>query len=137
MVGESSEERVAGGGLLHRRALLRWSVGGASGLMAGEAGAQLGPSGSMLEPGAPLSPLGARGAAAERIRRIVPELPFPGTGSSRTPLQFLEGTVTPNDVHFERHHNGIPTIEAGTHELLLRDRCRARNAASQRSPDRL
>lgn len=119
MVADIDDERVAGGGLLHRRALLRWGGAGAAGLMAGEASALLGSPASTLEPGAPLSPLGVRGAAAGRIRRIVPDLPFPGTGSSRTPLQLLEGTITPNDVHFERHHNGIPAIEAGAHELLL------------------
>lgn len=37
-MGESSEERVAGGGLLHRRTFLRWSVAGAgelNGLLSG------------------------------------------------------------------------------------------------------
>src|SRR4051794_7596784 len=32
----------------------------------------------------------------------------PGTGTSRTPIQSLEGTITPNGLHFERHHNGVP-----------------------------
>jgi sulfane dehydrogenase subunit SoxC len=40
-------------------------------------------------------------------------------GNSLTPLQELTGTVTPSDLHFERHHAGIPTIDPARHALLL------------------
>ena len=43
----------------------------------------------------------------------------PGTGSSRTPLQDLYGTITPSSLHFERHHSGVPKIDPNVHELLL------------------
>ena len=43
----------------------------------------------------------------------------PGAGSSRTPHQSLEGTITPNGLHFERHHNGVPDIDPAKHELLI------------------
>ena len=43
----------------------------------------------------------------------------PGAGASRTPLQALEGTVTPNGLHFERHHNGVPDIDPARHHLLI------------------
>jgi sulfane dehydrogenase subunit SoxC len=43
----------------------------------------------------------------------------PGTGSSRTPHQALEGTITPSGLHFERHHNGVPDIDPSKHELLI------------------
>ncbi|MDQ6612548.1 MAG: sulfite dehydrogenase [Gemmatimonadota bacterium] len=33
------------------------------------------------------------------------------TGSTHTPLQALQGTITPSDLHFQRHHNGIPLID--------------------------
>ncbi|GAB3891818.1 sulfite dehydrogenase [Spirosoma agri] len=39
--------------------------------------------------------------------------------SSRTPLQDLHGTITPSDLHFERHHNGVPAINPATYELLI------------------
>ena len=39
--------------------------------------------------------------------------------SSRTPLQDLYGTITPSDLHFERHHGGIPTIDPNKYELLI------------------
>ena len=38
---------------------------------------------------------------------------------SGTPLQNLHGTITPSDLHFERHHAGIPTIDPARHELLV------------------
>lgn len=38
---------------------------------------------------------------------------------SMTPLQKLHGTITPADLHFERHHAGVPAIEAANHELLI------------------
>ncbi|MEW5916390.1 MAG: sulfite dehydrogenase [Gemmatimonadota bacterium] len=41
------------------------------------------------------------------------------TGNSLTPLQELNGTITPSDLHFERHHAGIPTIDPARHRLLL------------------
>lgn len=39
--------------------------------------------------------------------------------SSRTPLQDLFGTITPSDLHFERHHGGVPTIDPHRYELLI------------------
>jgi sulfane dehydrogenase subunit SoxC len=43
----------------------------------------------------------------------------PGAGASRTPLQDLEGTITPNGLHFEHHHNGVPDIDPAKHPLLV------------------
>ena len=74
---------------------------------------------SMQTPGAALSGFGGRDRSDDGLQRIVPDLPFPGTGSSRTPLQLLKGTITPNGLHFERHHNGVPAIDPATHELLV------------------
>jgi hypothetical protein len=36
-------------------------------------------------------------------------------GRSPTPLQDLTGTITPSDLHFERHHAGIPTLDPERH----------------------
>jgi sulfane dehydrogenase subunit SoxC len=41
------------------------------------------------------------------------------TGSSLTPLQHLSGTITPADLHFERHHAGVPAIDPSAHTLLV------------------
>ena len=42
-----------------------------------------------------------------------------GPGSVRSPLQFLEGMITPNGLHFERSHNGIPDIDPAEHKLVI------------------
>lgn len=39
--------------------------------------------------------------------------------SSRTPLQDLYSTITPSDLHYERHHAGIPNIDPKNYELLI------------------
>ncbi len=63
--------------------------------------------------GAASSELGARSAHEPLVRGAV-------TGSSsRTPLQDLHGMITPSDVHFERHHGGIPTIDPDQYRLLV------------------
>ena len=43
----------------------------------------------------------------------------PSATSSRTPLQDLRGTITPADLHFERHHGGVPEIDPDRYELLI------------------
>ena len=67
-------------------------------------------------PGRFVSELGQR-APAEQPRRLrrVEAL----SSSSRTPLQDLMGVVTPADLHFERHHGGVPQIVSENHELLV------------------
>ena len=42
-----------------------------------------------------------------------------GRTSSLTPLQDLEGIITPADLHFERHHGGVPAIDPATYSLLI------------------
>ena len=39
--------------------------------------------------------------------------------SSRTPLQDLFGSITPSDLHFQRHHGGVPAIDPRRYELLI------------------
>ena len=67
-------------------------------------------------PGSVVSELGQR-APAEQPRRLLrsPAL----SSSSRTPHQDLYGIITPADLHFERHHAGVPDIRAEDHELLV------------------
>jgi len=36
-----------------------------------------------------------------------------------TPLQYLHGTMTPNGLHFERLHAGVPDIDPAQHRLLV------------------
>ncbi len=39
--------------------------------------------------------------------------------SSLTPLQDLDGIITPSDLHFERHHGGVPAIDPQQYSLLI------------------
>jgi sulfane dehydrogenase subunit SoxC len=55
----------------------------------------------------------------EKAARDAKESPTPGTGSTRTPLQDLDGMITPSSLHFERHHAGVPDLDAATHEILV------------------
>lgn len=38
---------------------------------------------------------------------------------SMTPLQHQHGTVTPNGLIYERHHNGVPDIDPGQHRFAI------------------
>ena len=42
-----------------------------------------------------------------------------GAGVSFTPLEHLDGIITPSRLHFERHHSGIPTINPDKHQLFI------------------
>lgn len=70
------------------------------------------------ELGDPRRPYGER-SAFENATRTFGASVTPGTGSSRTPLQDLYGTITPSALHFERHHSGVPKIDPNGYELLL------------------
>ena len=39
--------------------------------------------------------------------------------SSLSPLQDLDGIITPSDLHFERHHGGVPAIDPQRYSLLI------------------
>ena len=70
------------------------------------------------EQGLPLSPVG------ERSRFVILGRTFAANTTtlaswSFTPLQHLHGTITPSDLHFERHHGGVPIISPDDHTLLV------------------
>ncbi len=47
--------------------------------------------------------------------------PYPTrkAAASLTPLQDLHGVITPNGLHYERHHSGVPAIDPNDHRLLI------------------
>lgn len=63
-------------------------------------------------PGTSPSPYGGR-ARFEQAQRS------PTATHSLTPHQSLHGIITPSALHFERHHNGVPTIDPNRHRLLI------------------
>jgi sulfane dehydrogenase subunit SoxC len=65
--------------------------------------------------GLPTSALGARSPFVKPMRDPTGQT----VGSSNTPLEALTGPITPSDLHFERHHAGIPVIDPARHQLLI------------------
>jgi sulfane dehydrogenase subunit SoxC len=53
------------------------------------------------------------------IRRMRGAVAFPTAASTGTPLQDLYGIITPNGLHYERHHAGVPQIDPDAHRLLI------------------
>jgi sulfane dehydrogenase subunit SoxC len=43
----------------------------------------------------------------------------PARSATFTPLQELDGIITPSDLHFERHHAGVPAIDPQQYSLLV------------------
>jgi sulfane dehydrogenase subunit SoxC len=43
----------------------------------------------------------------------------PGTGSARSPIEALEGIITPSSLHSDRSHSGTPDIDPKLHKLLV------------------
>ena len=126
MANHDDLQPAAGNGLLHRRLFL---TGGAA--VAGAAGlALLTPRAAPAQPpavpawsttpGPGAHGYGQRSRFEDGVQRSAGGSPgAPGAGASRTPLEQLEGIITPNALHFERHHNGIPDIDPDQHRLLI------------------
>src|SRR5260370_4747923 len=53
------------------------------------------------------------------VKNIPKNLPQYLSASGRTPLQDLDGIITPNGLFYERHHGGVPPIHPAQHRLML------------------
>jgi len=53
------------------------------------------------------------------VKNIPKDLPQYLSASGRTPLQDLDGIITPNGLFYERHHAGVPAIDPAQHRLML------------------
>jgi len=53
------------------------------------------------------------------IRNVPKNLKQYTSSASRTPLQELDGIITPNGLFYERHHGGIPEIDPAQHRLMI------------------
>lgn len=116
-------QQVAGNGLLDRRGLFRAGAAVAAGAgLASSASAEkpLQVEPWMREVGAPFVSYGQPSHFEDRVTRTFAASPgTTGTGASRAPLHALEGMITPNGLHFERSHAGIPDIDPNAHQLLV------------------
>lgn len=112
-------ESLSPSGFPERRAFLHQAALGAAGL--GGAGlAYAKEPDSWKVPGSGFSNYGEADVENNKVIRWISANPaVPGEGVSWTPLHDLEGTITPNGLHFERHHNGVPAIDADTWSIAI------------------
>ena len=76
---------------------------------------------SMKAPGTGMSEYGNPAKYEAKVTRtLIRSQPgTTGSGASRTPLEALDGMLTPSGLHFERHHSGVPDIDPAAHRLLI------------------
>ena len=107
---------------ISRRAALLAGTGGVIGAARGLAGQSAEQAGRVRVPDDPTKVQGPNGTDVggrspfEQPKRI--SLNERRT-SSQSPLQDLDGIITPSDLHFERHHGGVPTIDPRQYSLLI------------------
>ena len=118
-------QAVAGNGLLHRRAFMR---GGSAlaGAMLGytlvpaASGQQLTDDAWSLGPGAVVPDVGVRSRFEKNVVRTLSNPKAePRTQHARTPHHLLNGTFTPNSMHFVISHAGDPDIDPDKHRLVI------------------
>ena len=119
---EQRFEHAAGNGLLSRRVFLEGALlAGAAGSTAASAEPLAVPR-WMTEPGAQFSGYGQPSRFEAKVARGIAPAPNPATegiGTARTPLQLLNGMITPNGLHFDRSHSGTPDIDPAQHRLVI------------------
>ena len=73
-----------------------------------------------LGPGVVAKPYGDPSDFEDLQRRTVPWLTVDAASSiSMTPLQDLDGIITPSGVVFERYHGGVPNVNPDQHRLII------------------
>jgi sulfane dehydrogenase subunit SoxC len=88
--------------------------------LAGAATAPLGIPSWTTEQGRPLSGYGSPSKYESGVvRRTVDRTPTLTAAWNVTPLQDLHGIITPNGLHFERNHGGVPDIDPAQHRLVI------------------
>jgi sulfane dehydrogenase subunit SoxC len=75
----------------------------------------------MKSPGAGFNEYGAPAKYEGKVTRtLIRSQPgTTGSGAARTPLEALDGMITPSGLHFERSHSGVPDIDPDQHRLLV------------------
>ncbi len=124
--------QVAGNGLLDRRLFLKkglqfgaiTTLASTTSLAAAKSATQSNIEPDKLpwmhEPGKSFSIYGTPSSFEDNVVRYPsPNELVSGNGVSWTPLHLMEGSITPNGLHYERHHNGVPQINPKEHRLLI------------------
>jgi sulfane dehydrogenase subunit SoxC len=122
-------DRDVRGPRLSRRRLLALTSSAAAALALGQPGSAQSPaSGTSPSPSSPTDPTKVQGAPISHLgnrspfvhlERTFADNPTRTASWSLTPLQDLNGIITPSGLHFECHHAGVPTIDPAKHRLLI------------------
>ena len=118
-------EAVAGNGLLDRRAFLRSGTAVAGAMMGytfvrSAAAERLAEEPWSLAPGGISRPYEQRSHFEEKIVRTLSNPNGePRTSHARTPHHLVNGTITPNGLHFTIVHSGTPDIDPDKHRLVI------------------
>src|SRR5450631_109071 len=120
-------EAAAGNGLIDRRALLGRGMAFAGAMSAG-----IGPSAAAagaepladdpwsMEVGDPMPLYQAPSKFETKVARTLSNPNHePRNSHARTPHHLLEGTTTPNGLHFAINHAGVPNIDPDKHRLVI------------------
>src|SRR5437762_5169892 len=118
-------EIAAGNGLLHRRAFLT-SGAALAAAMTGYtlsepvAAQQLTDAPWSTKPGIPIPEYGVSSSFEKGVSRTLTNPKGePRTQHARTPHHLLNGTFTPNGLHFVISHSGAPDIDPAKHRLVI------------------
>jgi sulfane dehydrogenase subunit SoxC len=111
-------------GLINRRSVLRGGVALAGAAASGATTVAAEPlfvEKWSREPGDLIAPYGQPAAQEKGILRALvnPDGQRMNVSAARTPLQRLEGTLTPNGLHYVVARNGVPNIDPNKHRLLI------------------
>jgi sulfane dehydrogenase subunit SoxC len=116
-------EPVAGNGLLHRRAFIRGGAGLAAamtGYIQSASAQQLTEDPWSLKPGTTVPDYGVRSQFEKKVVRTLSNpRGEPRTQHARTPHHLINGTFTPNALHFVISHAGDPDIDPDKHRLVI------------------
>jgi sulfane dehydrogenase subunit SoxC len=123
--GSDALDHVAGNGLMSRRLLL-----GRGAALAGAAGAMTIANSAGAEPlkddewsrsqGTTTKDVDPRSRFEDKVKRTLSNPDGqPRTQHARTPHHMLNGTVTPNHLHFTIVHTGAPDIDPAQHKLVI------------------
>jgi sulfane dehydrogenase subunit SoxC len=118
---------IAGNGLVDRRALLGHGIAFAGAIGTGVGMSLTGAAAEPLsipqwskEPGLPFVGYGQPSKFEASVVRATFNPPNePGSGVAFAPIHLLDGMITPNGLHFERSHSGIPEINPDAHRLVI------------------
>ncbi len=129
MTKQPEPEDGAAGETVDRRGAMRLAAGFAAGAAIASLTARAAeidnPSEPQVAPGADVMspPYGRPSTFEARVvrRDRTGGSPYPTrkAAASLTPLQDLHGIITPNGLHYERHHAGVPTIDPNEHRLII------------------